>query len=97
MDTILFEYLSPPFIGGLLLLVGALLISEKGKIYEASILYLIADLCWIITSYKAEGLNIGTIMVILGTLIGIRTFYKMHKNIYFRNLNTEKKDDLDSK
>jgi hypothetical protein len=77
------------FIGGLLLLIGAILISEYGKIYLASVLYLLADICWIIIAFKNSGLQFesGVIMVILGTLFGLRTFIKMHKNIYHRNLH----------
>lgn len=85
MDNILIEL--PSLIGGILLLIGAILISEFGKIYEASILYLLADVCWIWIAYKSGGIGLGTIMVIIGTAAGLRTFYKMHKNIYFKNLN----------
>ncbi len=82
-------FINAPFIGGVLLLVGALLISEKGNIYLASILYIIADFCWIFTAYRSNGFDIGTIMVLVGTALGMRSFWKMHKNIYFRNLNSD--------
>lgn len=88
-------FINAPFIGGVLLLVGALLISEKGNIYAASVLYLIADFCWIFTAYHSNGFDIGTGMVLIGTTLGMRSFWKMHKNIYFRNLNTEKEKELD--
>lgn len=83
-------FINAPFIGGVLLLVGALLISEKGNIYAASILYIIADFCWIFTSYHSNGFDIGTGMVLFGTILGMRSFWKMHKNIYHQNLNVKK-------
>lgn len=84
------DYLNAPFIGGVLLIIGAILISEKGDMYYGSIMYLLADLCWIYTSYENVGFGIGTWMVIIGSGLGFRTFYKMHKNIYHHNLNIKK-------
>lgn len=82
--------LNAPFIGGILLIIGAILISEKGDMYYGSIMYLLADVCWIYTSYENGGFNLGTWMVIIGSILGFRTFYKMHKNIYHQNLNIKK-------
>ena len=77
-----------PLIGGILLIVGALLISEFGKIYIASIPYLLADICWIMTAYQNDNnITVGVMMVIIGTILGLRTFLKMHNNIYHKDLN----------
>jgi hypothetical protein len=86
-------FCNPSFTGGLLLVLGALLISEKGDFYYGSIMYLLADICWIYVSYEANEFNYATIFVIIGTLLGIRTFYKVHTNKFHQNLNTGIKDN----
>lgn len=83
-------FIDPPLIGGILLIIGAILISEKGDMYYGSIMYLLADICWIYTSYENGGWSIGTWMVIIGSILGFRTFYKMHKNVYHKDLNVSK-------
>jgi hypothetical protein len=93
VDILKFIYLffNPSFIGGLFLVLGALLISEKGDFYYGSVMYILADLCWIYVSYQANEFNYATIFVIIGTLLGLRTFYKVHTNRFYQNLNTKEK------
>ncbi|QOY53921.1 hypothetical protein HUE87_08440 [Candidatus Sulfurimonas marisnigri] len=62
-------------IGGLLLNVGAYL-TFRGKIYEAVIVYLFADLCWIIMAYERDDFW-GVISIVVGVAFGILAFIKM--------------------
>jgi hypothetical protein len=81
-----------PIIGGILLIVGAILISEKGDMYLGSIMYILADICWIFIAYQNEGFKLGTFLVMVGAIFGVRTFYKLHYNKFHRNLNRNTKE-----
>ncbi len=78
------------FIGGLLLNVGAYL-TYKGKIYCAVIVYLFADLCWIIMAYQRDDF-FGTISITLGVIFGILAFLKMKNGKMKKTLNKDNKD-----
>ncbi|MDD5156566.1 hypothetical protein [Sulfurimonas sp.] len=78
-------------IGGLLLNVGAYL-TLKGKIYEAVIVYLFADVCWIAVAYE-RGDFLGTLFTVAGVIFGFLAFWKMKNGEMSKNLNGEK-DDL---
>lgn len=77
-------------LGGILLNVGAFL-TYKGKIYQAVIVYLFADLCWIIMAYEKEDL-VGAFFIIIGTIFGFLAFKKMHKGEMNKSLNKEDND-----
>lgn len=77
-------------LGGLLLNVGAYL-TYKGKIYQAVIVYLFADLCWIIMAYQKEDF-IGAFFIVIGTILGFLAFQKMHKGDMNKSLNKEDND-----
>jgi len=62
-------------IGGLLLNIGAFL-TFRGKIYEAVIVYLFADVCWIIMAYEREDFW-GVLSIITGVTFGFLAFLKM--------------------
>ena len=74
-------------IGGLLLNVGAYL-TFKGKIYEAVIVYLFADLCWIIMAYQRDDFW-GVVSIIVGVTFGFLAFIKMKRGEMNRSLNSE--------
>ena len=62
-------------IGGILLNVGAFL-TFRGKIYQAVIVYLFADICWIIMAYQRDDFW-GMLSIILGVTFGVLAFLKM--------------------
>lgn len=62
-------------LGGLLLNVGAYL-TFKGKIYQAVIVYLFADLCWIIMAYERDDYW-GMVSITVGVTLGVLAFLKM--------------------
>ncbi|SMP87423.1 hypothetical protein SAMN06314042_10720 [Epsilonproteobacteria bacterium SCGC AD-308-O04] len=78
-------------LGGILLNIGAYL-TYKGKIYQAVIVYLFADICWVIMAYLRDDLW-GTLFIIIGTIFGFLAFVKMRKGEMNKTLN---KEDLTS-
>lgn len=72
-------------IGGLLLNIGAFL-TFKGKIYEAVIVYLFADLCWIIMAWQRDDLW-GVASIVVGVTFGFLAFLKMRKGEMNKDLN----------
>ena len=78
-------------LGGLLLNVGAYL-TLRGKIYEAVIVYLFADACWVAVAYERDDF-LGTLFTIAGIIFGYLAFVKMKNGEMGKTLNG-KKDDL---
>jgi uncharacterized membrane protein YcaP (DUF421 family) len=72
-------------IGGIFLNIGAYL-TFKGKIYEAVVIYLIADLCWVVMAYNRDDI-FGMISIIIGIMFGILAFYKMKSGRMKKSLN----------
>ena len=75
-------------IGGLLLNVGAYL-TFRGKIYEAVLVYLFADICWIVMAYERDDFW-GVIFIIVGVTFGVLAFLKMKRG----DMNKSLHDDL---
>ncbi|MGE4509691.1 MAG: hypothetical protein AB7D43_01155 [Sulfurimonadaceae bacterium] len=76
-------------LGGLLLNIGAFL-TFRGKIYEAVIVYLFADVCWIIMAYEREDFW-GVVSIIFGVTFGFLAFLKMQKGQMRKNLHKEER------
>lgn len=75
-------------IGGLFLNVGAYL-TFRGKIYEAVLVYLFADVCWIIMAYEREDFW-GVLSIIVGVTFGVLAFVKMNRGDMNKSLTNEK-------
>jgi len=82
--------LSFAIIGGILLNIGAYLTFE-GKIYQAVIVYLFADICWIAMAYIRDDL-LGTIFISIGVIFGLLAFYKMKSGQMSKNLTRDDND-----
>lgn len=82
--------LSYALIGGLLLNIGAFL-TYKGKIYEAVIVYLFADICWVVMAYERDDFW-GVVSIVVGVTFGFLAFLKMKNGEMNKNLNKEKND-----
>lgn len=78
-------------LGGILLNIGAFL-TYKGKIYQAVIIYLFADMCWIVMAYQNND-YIGAFFIIIGTTFGFLAYLKMKNGEMNKTLKKEK-DDL---
>ncbi len=72
-------------LGGLLLNIGAYL-TYKGKIYQAVIVYLFADVCWIIMAVQKEDV-IGAGFIVTGTIFGFLAYLKMKEGVMRKSLN----------
>lgn len=77
-------------LGGFLLNIGALL-TYKGKIYEAVIVYLFADICWIVMAYEREDFW-GVVSIVIGVTFGFLAYLKMKKGEMSKSLHKEKND-----
>ena len=77
-------------LGGLLLNIGAYF-TYKGQIYQAVIVYLFADICWIIMAYQRDD-YIGSIFIIIGTTLGFLAYLKMRSGEMHRTLNKKDND-----
>jgi hypothetical protein len=75
-------------IGGLLLNIGAFL-TYKGKIYQAVIVYIFADICWIIMAVEKKDM-LGAGFIVVGTIFGFLAFVKMKNGEMNKSLNEEK-------
>ena len=64
-------------LGGIFLNIGAFL-TYKGKIYEAVLVYLVADICWIIMAWERDDIY-GVISIVIGVTFGVLAFLKMKK------------------
>jgi hypothetical protein len=77
-------------IGGILLNIGAYL-TYKGKIYQSVIVYLFADLCWIIMAYEKKDM-VGAVFIVTGTIFGFLAFLKMRDGEMRKNLSEDDKE-----
>jgi len=79
--------MSIALLGGLLLNIGAFL-TYKGKIYEAVIVYLIADVCWIVMAYERDDF-LGVASIIIGVSFGFLAFLKMQRGDMSKSLHKD--------
>jgi len=77
-------------LGGILLNIGAYL-TYKGKIYQAVIIYMFADICWIVMAYEKKDM-MGVVFIIVGTLFGFLAFLKMRDGEMRKSLNKDEKE-----
>ena len=77
-------------VGGVLLNIGAYL-TYKGKIYHAVIVYLFADICWVIMAYEKND-YFGAFFIITGTTFGFLAYLKMKNGEMNKTLNKEEND-----
>lgn len=75
-------------LGGIFLNIGAFL-TFKGKIFQAVIVYLMADLCWVIMAYERDDFW-GILSITIGVIFGLLAFYKMKIGVLRKTLE---KDD----
>lgn len=74
-------------LGGILLNIGAFL-TFKGKIFQAVIVYLFADICWVIMAYERDDVW-GIVSITIGVLFGLLAFYKMKIGEMRKTLNKD--------
>lgn len=74
-------------IGGMYLMLAALWMAN-GKIFYASIIYVLADLCWAINAWHLED-YFGFTSVIFGLSMGLLVMYKMKEGIFVMDLHAK--------
>jgi len=77
-------------IGGLLLNIGAYF-TFRGKIYQAVMVYLFADICWIIMAYERDDFW-GVSSIVVGVTFGLLAFFKMRSGKMNKTLNKDEND-----
>jgi uncharacterized membrane protein YcaP (DUF421 family) len=77
-------------LGGILLNIGAYL-TYKGKIYQAVIVYLFADICWIVMAYEKNDM-VGAVFIVIGTIFGFLAYLKMKDGEMRKSLNEDEKE-----
>ncbi len=83
--------ISYAILGGIFLNIGAYF-TYKGKIFEAVIIYLLADLCWIVMAYQKND-YLGMAFIVIGVCFGFLAFVKMQSGKMLKKL-TKDEDDL---
>ncbi|MFT7004861.1 MAG: hypothetical protein ACJAWW_002227 [Sulfurimonas sp.] len=77
-------------IGGIFLNIGAFL-TFKGKVYEAVLVYLFADICWIVMAYERDD-YFGMLSIMFGVTFGLLAYLKMKNGKMNKSLKKEDND-----
>lgn len=80
-------------LGGVLLNVGAFFMF-KGWAFRAIIVYLFADLCWVVMAWQKNDL-LGAIFITSGMLLGFLAFLKMRSGKMHKSLNKNESHEED--
>lgn len=86
MSEFIINY-APAICGGLFT-IAAIIISETGKIFIGSIIYLLADVVYLWFAILTDN-GWGMVMLLSGLLFGIRTLLKMHTGLFRKTLRRE--------
>lgn len=78
-------------LGGILLNIGAFLMF-KGWAFRAIIVYLFADICWVVMALQRED-YIGAIFIASGMLLGLLAFLKMRSGKMQKSLHKDESHD----
>lgn len=82
--------MSLAILGGLLLNIGAYF-TYKGQVYQAVIIYLFADVCWVVMAYQRDDM-LGTAFILIGTILGFLAYLKMRNGVMSKSLNKNEND-----
>ena len=72
-------------LGGILLNIGAFLMF-RGRAFQAIIVYLFADICWIVMALNKND-YLGAVFITSGMLFGFLAYWKMRSGKMHKNLN----------
>lgn len=70
--------------GGILLIIGAFL-TFKGNIHKSVMVYILADIIWIILGIQS-GDFIGAGLIAIGGVLGILAWFKMNSGVFNKTL-----------
>lgn len=80
-------------LGGILLNVGAFLMF-RGLAFQAIIVYLFADVCWVVMALQKDDL-IGAVFISSGMILGFFAYWKMRTGKMHKSLNKHENKDSD--
>ena len=78
-------------LGGILLNIGAFLMF-KGWAFRAIVVYLFADICWVIMAVQRDD-YIGAVFISSGMLLGLLAFLKMRSGKMHKSLHKDESHD----
>lgn len=78
-------------LGGILLNIGAFLMF-KGWAFRAIIVYLFADVCWVVMALQRED-YIGAVFITSGMILGLLAFLKMRSGKMHKSLHKDESHD----
>ncbi len=78
-------------LGGILLNVGAFLMF-RGLAFQAIIVYLFADICWVVMAMQKDD-YIGAVFIFSGMVLGFLAYLKMRSGKMHKSLNKEENKD----
>jgi len=70
--------------GGIFLVIGSLFLNA-GNLLLSTLFYFLADVCWLLLTIQ-NGDIFGSISVIIGMIVGIIVFLKIHFGIFVKDL-----------
>jgi len=70
--------------GGIFLIIGSLFLN-KGNLLLSTLFYFLADVCWLILTINNHDL-FGSASVIIGMIVGIIVFLKIHFGVFVKDL-----------
>ncbi len=74
-------------LGGIFLNIGAYL-TYKGLIFRAVMVYLVADVCWVLMAYERQDW-LGMVFIVVGIVFGLLAFAKMRSGNMEKELKKE--------
>jgi len=77
-------------LGGILLNIGAFLMF-RGLAFQAIIVYIFADICWIFMAIQKDD-YVGAIFITIGMTFGFLAYLKMRSGKMHKNLNIQESD-----
>lgn len=72
-------------LGGILLNIGAFLMF-RGLAFQAIIVYLFADICWVVMAMQKDD-YIGALFITSGMILGFLAYWKMRSGKMHKSLN----------
>lgn len=78
-------------LGGILLNVGAFLMF-RGLAFQAIVVYLFADICWIVMALQKDD-YIGALFISSGMILGFLAYWKMRTGKMHKTLNKTESDE----
>lgn len=74
--------------GGVLLIFGAYY-TYVGNIFKSILIYLIADLCWLVLAICNKAW-LGSLFILIGLIFAVLVFFKMNAGIFYKTISKDR-------